>query len=90
MFYYMQIYVSEGININKTNHLFECKIDHYRYSFKIQFTCQIDICECWYNMLEKAMNFREVAILLVQRNRYRIYFSELSKDDAIDMIKKLD
>ena len=36
------------------------------------------------------MNFREVAILLVQRNRYRIYFSELSKDDAIDMIKKLD
>lgn len=46
MLYYKQIYVSEGININKTNHLFECKIDHYRYSFKIQFTCQIDICEC--------------------------------------------
>lgn len=36
------------------------------------------------------MNFREVATLLVQRNRYRIYFSELSKDDAIDMMKKVD
>ena len=40
--------------------------------------------------MQKAMNFNDVAIVSVKRSDYRIHFWNISKDDAMNIIKNFN
>ena len=69
--------ISKGIDINKTNASKECDI------------CQYEpyLCNSCHDLIQKAMNFNDFAIVSMKGNDYRIHFWYTSKDDAINIMK---
>ena len=86
MLQYNRIDVSEGIDINKTSKSKECKICHYWYFKDIGFKFEPYLCNGCHGLMQKAMNFNNVAIVYVKGSVYRIHFWYMSKDDAINII----
>ena len=80
----------EGIDINKTNASKECDICHYWYFKDIGFTYETYLCDGCHYLMQKAMNFNDIAIFLVKDSDYRIHFWYLSKYDAINMMNNSD
>ena len=62
-------------------------ICHYWYSLNIKFKFQTEICKVCHNLLQKAMNFNDAAIVTVKWNGYWIHFLYMSKDVAINLLK---
>ena len=81
-----RIDISDGININKTNALKECKICHYWYFKDIGFTYEPYLCNGCHGLIQKASSFNDVAIIYVKGSAYRIHFWYMSKDDAISIM----
>ena len=48
------------------------------------------LCNGCHDLMQKAINFNDVAILSVKRTGYRIHFWHMSKDDATNIIKNSD
>ena len=46
-----------------------------------------DLCNGCHDLMQKAMNFNDVAIASIKGNYYRIHFWYRSKDDAINIMK---
>ena len=42
------------------------------------------LCSGCHDLMQKAMNFNDVAIVSIKGNYYRIHFWYMSKDDAIN------
>ena len=77
---------SEGIDINKTNALKECKICHYCYFKDIGFKYEPYLCNGCHGLMQEAISFNDVAIVYVKRSANRIHFWYISKDDAINIM----
>ena len=77
---------SEGIDINKTNALKECDICHYWYCKNIGFQYEPYLCNDCHDLMQKAMNFNDVAIVSVKGSDCKIHFWYKSKDDAINIM----
>ena len=45
------------------------------------------LCNGCHDLMHKAINFNDVAIVSVKGSDYRIYFGYMSKNDAIDITK---
>ena len=86
MLEYDRIDVSEGIYINKTNPSKECGICHYWYFLDKNFKDEPYLCNGCHDLMQKAMNFNDVAIVSIKGNDYRIHFWYMSKDDAISIM----
>ena len=84
MLEYDRIDISEGIDINKTNASKECDICHYWYFLDKNFKYEPYLCNGCDDLMKKAINFNDVAIVSVKENDYRIHFWYISKDDAIN------
>ena len=54
------------------------------------FTCEPHLCNGCHDLMEKAMSFNDVAIVSIKGGDYRIHFWQMSKDDAIDIMKNPD
>ena len=78
--------ISEGVNINKTNALKECDICHYWYCKNIGFKYEPYLCNDCHDLMQKAMNFNDVAIVSVKGSDCKIHFWYMSKDDAINIM----
>ena len=79
MLEYDRIDISEGIDINKSNDKpKECGICHYWYFLDINFSYQPYLCNGCHDLMQKAMNFNDVAIVSVKGND----FWYMSKHDA--------
>ena len=50
------------------------------------FQCEPYLCNSCHELMQKAMNFNDVAIFFVKEYGYRIYFWYIGKDDATDLI----
>ena len=86
MLEYDRIDTSEGIDVNKTSSSKECDICHY-WNFKdIGFKYQPYLCNGCHDLMQKAMNFNNVAIICVKGSTYRIEFWYMSKDDATNIM----
>ena len=85
MLEYDRIEVSEVIDVSKTSGLLECIFCHYYYFLNINFRFQLEVCNGCHNLLQKMMNFNDVAIVIVNGNEYRIYFLYMSKEKAINL-----
>ena len=81
-----RIDISEGIDINKTNKSKECKICHYWYFKDIGFKYEPHLCNGCHGLLQKAVNFNNIAIVYVKGSAYRINFWCMSKDDAVNIM----
>ena len=83
MLEYDRIDISEGIDINKTKALKECHICHYWYVLDKNFDYEPYLCNRCHDLMQKAMNFNDFAIVSIKGNDYRFHFWYMSKDDAI-------
>ena len=83
MLEYERIDISEAIDINKTNAYKECDICHYWYFLDKNANYEPCLCNDCHDLMLKAMNFNDVAIVSIKENDYRIHFWYMSRDDAI-------
>ena len=86
MLEYDRIEISEGIDINKTNASKECDICHYWYVLDKNFNYEPYLYNGCDDLMQKAMNFNNVAIVSIKGNDYRIHFWYMSKNDAISIM----
>ena len=84
-----KIDISEGIDV-KTNASKECDIFHYWYYKDIDFKYELCLRNGCHGLMQKAMNFNDVAIVSVKGNDYRIHFWYMNKDDAISIMNNSD
>ena len=82
MLEYGRIDVSEGIDVNKTNKLKECRLCHYWYFLEKNFSYGPYLCDGCYNIIQKSNDFKNTAIVHVKKSVYRIYFQDLKKREA--------
>ena len=73
MLYYDKIDVSEGIDVNKTNHSPICIIWDYCYTLQVNFKCKSKLCNGCHDSMQKAMS-PNAAIVSVKGNDYRTHF----------------
>ena len=66
MLEYNRIDISEGIDVNKTNLSKECDICHYQYFKDIGFKYEKYLCNGFHDLMQKAMNFNNVAIVYLK------------------------
>ena len=76
--------------LRKTDGLRECIICNYWYFLGIIFRFDSKLCNSCYGIMQKAMGFNDVAMFSVKGNNYRIPFWYVSKDEAINLLKKAD
>ena len=83
MLEYDRINISEGIDIDKTNKSKKCDIGHYWYFLDKNFNYEKYLCNGCHDLMQKAMNFNDVAIVFIKGHDYRIHFWYMSKNDGI-------
>ena len=83
MLEYDRIDISEGIDTNKTSASKECNIFCHWYFLDKIFNCDPYLCNGCHDLMQKAISFKNVAIVSVKVNYYRIHFYYISKNDAI-------
>ena len=83
MLQYHRVDISEGIDINKTNTSKECDICHYWYFLDKNFKYDPYLYNGCHDLMQRAMNFKDLAIVSIKGNDYRIHFWYIRKDDAI-------
>ena len=66
MLEYDKIDISEGIDINKTHASKECDICHYWYFLDKNFNYEPYLCNGCHNLMQKVMNFNDVAIATIK------------------------
>ena len=86
MLEYDRIYISEGIDVNKTNLSKECDICYYWYFKDIGFKCEPYLCNGVHDLIQKAMSFNNIVVVHVKGSACRIHFWYMSKDDAINVM----
>ena len=86
MFEYERIDVSEGIDVNKSDESKECDICHYWYFLDKNFNYEPYLCNGCHDLIQKAINFNNVAVASVKGNSYRIHFWSMTKDNAINLL----
>ena len=74
MLEYNRIGILEGIDINKTKASKECDIRHYLYFLDKNFNYEQYLCNGYHDLMRKAMNLNDVAIVSIKGNYYRIHF----------------
>ena len=74
MLEYDRIYISEGIDINKTNASKECDICHCWYFLDKNFNYELYLYNGCHDLMQKAINFNDVAIVSIKRNDYKFTF----------------
>ena len=73
--------------MSKKNPSKKCDICHYWYFLGKIFNYEPYLCNGCHYLMQKAMNFNDVAVLSVKGSDYRIYFWYMRKNDAINIMK---
>ena len=72
MLEYHRIDISEGIDIDKTNASKWSDVCHYWYFLDKNFKYEPYLCNGCHDLMQKAMNFNDVAIVSIKGNDYSI------------------
>ena len=86
MLEYKRIDISEGNGVNKTDLSKKCDICHYCFFKDIGFKYEPYPCNGCHDLMQKAMGFNNIGIVYIKESAYRIHFSYMSKDDAINIM----
>ena len=87
MLEYDRIDFSEGIDINKRGASKECDICHYCYFLDKNFKQEPYVFNGCHDLMQKAMNFNDFAIVFVKGSDQRILFWYMSNNDVINITK---
>ena len=79
---YDRIDISEGIDISSANKSKECILCHYWYFLDKNFSYGPYLCDGCYNIMQKSIDIKDIAIVYVRKTAYRIYFMYISKREA--------
>ena len=90
MLYFDRIYISEGINVNKTSASKECNVCHYSYFLNYSFKFQTNICNRCHDLLMMSINLSNIVILNIKGPDYPRYISLISKNEAINLVQNVD
>ena len=94
MLKYDKIDIKKDIDFNKTNKSKECMFCHYWYYLNKNFSHGPFTCDGCYNIVQKSIDFNDIAILMiiiyVKKSAYRIYFKDISKNKAKKIMNKFD
>ena len=82
MLEYNRIDISEEIDVDKTNESKECMLCHYWYFLNKNFSYGPYLCDGCYNIMQKSIDSKNIAIVHVRKNAYRIYFLDMKKCKA--------
>ena len=55
---------------------------HYWYFLDRKFSYGPYLCDGCYNIMQKSNNFKSIAIVLIKKSTYRIYFLYMNKREA--------
>ena len=80
---YDRIDISEGINKTSAS----TNVTYYWYFLDKNFNYEPYLCNGCHDLMQKAMDFDDVAVLFIKVNDYRIHFWCMRKDDAINLMK---
>ena len=72
--------------MNKTSAPKECHICHYWYFLDKIFSYEPYLCNGCHDLMQKAINFNDVATVSIKGNDYTIHFSYMSKHEAISIM----
>ena len=86
MLEYDRIDNSEGTDISKTNASKECDVCHYWFFLSKHFNYEPYLCNGCHGLMQKAMNFNDVAIASDKGSDYRIRFRYMSEDDTVNIM----
>ena len=90
MLKYDKIDISEGIDVNKTNKLKECMFCHYWYFLNKNISYGPNTYDGCYNIVQRSTDFKNIAIVHIKKNTYRIYFQNMSKNKPKKIMNKFD
>ena len=90
MLKYDKIDITEGIDLNKTNKSRECMFSHYWYFLNKNFSYVPFTCDGYCNIVQKLADFKNIAIIHVKNNAYRVYFKDISKHKAKKLMNKFN
>ena len=82
MLEYERIDVSDGIDVGMSDISKECMLCHYWYFLHKTFSYGPYLCDGCYNILQKSINFKNIAIVHIKKSAYRIYLLYMSKREA--------
>ena len=80
---YNKINVSEGIGVNKTSKSYMIICSYY-YFLKVKIRSQARVCDSFRNVIQNVESLKDVAIVPVIRNHYRIHYWYMSKGVVIN------
>ena len=83
MSYKMLVYersdISDGVDINNSK---ECMFCHYWYFLDKDFTYGPYLSDGCYNIMQKPIDLKNIAIVHIKKTAHRIYFSDMTKREA--------
>ena len=79
---YDRIDISEGTDFNRKDRSKECMLCHYCYFLNKNFSYGPYLCDGYYNIMQKSVNFKNIAIVRIGKSACRIYFPYISKHEA--------
>ena len=82
MIKYKRINNLKGIDVDKTNKSKECMLCHYWYFLDNNFSNGPYLCDGCYNIMQKSVDFKNIAIVHIKKSAYRIYFQHMNKHKA--------
>ena len=88
MLKYNKIDITEGIDLDKTNKSKKCMFCYYWYFLNKNFTYGPFTCDRCYNIVQRSTDFKNIAIVHIKKNTYRIYFKDISKHKAKKSMNK--
>ena len=77
------MFQKELMLIKQTNKSKECNIWHCWYFLDKNFNYDPYLCNGCHDLMQKAMSFKNAAIVSIKGNDYRIHFWYMSQNDAI-------
>ena len=86
MLYYDGIDRCEGIDLAKSNNSKEFMICHYWF-FNHRFNFQDYVCNGCHDLTMLSVNIRDIAIITVENVDYRCIIHNISKPEAINLLK---
>ena len=86
MLKYDKIDITEGIDLDKANKSRECMFCHYWYYLNKNFSYGSFTFDGCYNIVQKSVDFKNIAIIHVKKSAYRVYFKDISKHKAKKLI----
>ena len=83
-----RIDISKGIDVNKTDRSKKYMFCHYWYFLNKTFSYGPYTCYGCYDIGQRSTDFKNIAIVHIKNNAYRIYSQHMNKHEAKKLIKK--